>query len=216
MINLEKLLKSFQDTPKSVSKRNRRLEVINGKIKSRDLIPSEPLGANTTSENPFSLFENIELFRIVGPVTAIDAVEKLLDAEIAMASGNIPKYTPEEKIVLAKAVMGTTWIYFIACPENGLVKIGQAKNIEKRLSSLRTSSPVEIRLAAAVRFVPECEQWMHAAFRHLRVKGEWFRAEPELIEMMRTARDSGTRAALELLQSKYKVSLVNIMTTKLC
>lgn len=66
------------------------------------------------------------------------------------------------------------FIYIIGC--SGFIKIGFAKNPEKRLASLQTGSPAELILHASFETEhPKIhEKMIHRRFRRFRVRGEWF------------------------------------------
>lgn len=71
----------------------------------------------------------------------------------------------------------TNYVYF-AEADNGLVKIGKAKNVRLRISSLRSSSPIPLRLLHVI----DCngrsrqiERHFHKMFKTKRRHGEWFR-----------------------------------------
>lgn len=82
-------------------------------------------------------------------------------------------------------------VYFILNSENNAIKIGRARDIEKRLRSLQTASPVELELLKTLQVESESqaqvlERELHCRFEHLRLKGEWFKAEPELLSYIAT------------------------------
>lgn len=75
----------------------------------------------------------------------------------------------------------TGWVYFIRAPgPNGLVKIGFARQPVQRLIDLQIGSPVELTLIGCHRGTMADETGWHRRFAHLRVRGEWFRYEPDL------------------------------------
>ncbi len=65
-------------------------------------------------------------------------------------------------------------IYFARLSD--LIKIGFTTNLAERMKDI----PHEALLGTKPGTM-EDERRCHAAFNHLRVKGEWFRAEPELL-----------------------------------
>lgn len=83
-----------------------------------------------------------------------------------------------------------TYLYFIECQE--YIKIGLSVDPAERLKTLRksgngTNAPRGIDLweAQLMRAEPgtlEDEQAMHKKFAHLRVEGEWFKAEGDLLD----------------------------------
>lgn len=81
----------------------------------------------------------------------------------------------------------TEFIYFILNKESNAVKIGRAKDVEKRLKSLQTANCNELKLIKTIRVngsleAKELENSLHQKFDHLRLSGEWFKAKPELID----------------------------------
>lgn len=73
-----------------------------------------------------------------------------------------------------------------------LVKIGASKRIGARLNSLRATYPFAFEVVAIVRTREpfELETNLHAQFAEYRVKGDWYRAEPLLIEQLRSMQEA--------------------------
>jgi hypothetical protein len=81
------------------------------------------------------------------------------------------------------------------------VKVGFAKagTLGKRLATLQIACWEELVLLGTAQGVSE--DAVHLQFRHLRVRGEWFRAEPELltyIERLCGTVSSGVALDIEL------------------
>ncbi|WP_375493795.1 GIY-YIG nuclease family protein [uncultured Nostoc sp.] len=79
------------------------------------------------------------------------------------------------------------FVYFILNSDSKAIKIGRAKNLEQRIRSLQTSSPAHLKLIKSVQVdgaekAIELEQALHRQFQAIRLAGEWFKAEPLLIE----------------------------------
>lgn len=70
-------------------------------------------------------------------------------------------------------------VYFIRSPT--AVKIGMAKDANRRLTVLQTSHPEELALVATVPGGRELEAEYHARFAEHRVRGEWFAPHPDLL-----------------------------------
>lgn len=73
-------------------------------------------------------------------------------------------------------------VYFVqAAGASGLIKIGSSVDPAARLKDLQIGSGVELKL---LRVLPggHLEDTWHAAFEHLRVRGEWFQPGPDLLE----------------------------------
>lgn len=71
--------------------------------------------------------------------------------------------------------------------DSSAIKIGKAKDLEKRLKSLQTVSPAQLKLLKAIQVTGEkeagqLEASLHRKFIHLRLSGEWFKAEKELFD----------------------------------
>lgn len=77
------------------------------------------------------------------------------------------------------AGMHTPVVYFMRSGE--LIKIGTSSNLRTRLNTLQP----EEYLGCVAGSYPE-EKQAHHAWKHLRVRGEWFRATPELLDWIRS------------------------------
>lgn len=82
-------------------------------------------------------------------------------------------------------------VYYIHAPEVGLVKIGYAAAVQKRLRALRSTSPARLVLIAVEDGGIPQEIHRHRQFNHLREHGEWFRIEPDLIDHIDSLRPAG-------------------------
>lgn len=76
-----------------------------------------------------------------------------------------------------------TTVYLVAAA-NGLVKIGSASNIEKRMSLLRCQSPLSVELVYTLRctHAGSIERALHDKFRSQHDHGEWYRLSSDDIE----------------------------------
>jgi hypothetical protein len=82
---------------------------------------------------------------------------------------------------------GTWNVYFIQVGEDGPIKIGRAKGSPlTRLDALQVGIPFDLRLVAIIPHVSHhLELDLHRRFDHLRIRGEWFKPEPELLDYIR-------------------------------
>ncbi len=77
-------------------------------------------------------------------------------------------------------------VYFIA-DEYGNVKIGYAVCVGYRLSCLQTGNASELTLLAEIPGGgPPLERELHERFAEHRVRGEWFRLTPEIVEYIKS------------------------------
>jgi len=72
-------------------------------------------------------------------------------------------------------------IYFIKNQKAEAIKIGYTKNnIRRRLATLQISSPECLELLGVMKGKKKEEKELHAKFKHLSIRGEWFNASEEL------------------------------------
>lgn len=76
-----------------------------------------------------------------------------------------------------------TTVYLVAAT-NGLVKIGCASDIDKRMSLLRCQSPIPVELAYALKctHAGAIERALHDKFRSQHDHGEWYQLSSDDIE----------------------------------
>ncbi len=79
------------------------------------------------------------------------------------------------------------FVYFILNEDSNAIKIGRTKDLAKRMNALQTSSPAKLRLIKSVQVeggkeAHELEQSLHRKFSEIRLAGEWFKAEANLLE----------------------------------
>jgi hypothetical protein len=75
-------------------------------------------------------------------------------------------------------------VYFVGAAE--AVKIGRTRNVAARLRSLATASAVPLALLGTVPGDRQLEARLHWQWRHLRLRGEWFRADQALCGRFRS------------------------------
>jgi hypothetical protein len=98
--------------------------------------------------------------------------------------GALPAYEREmERLKATKPEVAPCSIYFVQAA-SGPIKIGMAKNAERRVRALRTSSHEPLTLLASFSGEPAIERALHRRFASLRLSGEWFRPEPELLRLI--------------------------------
>jgi len=75
---------------------------------------------------------------------------------------------------------GWAWIYFVGNRDLGIVKIGYTTKLKRRMASLRTGSPVPIKLFAVIFADASLETRLHEHFKSSRKHGEWFTISADL------------------------------------
>lgn len=74
-------------------------------------------------------------------------------------------------------------IYFVQGGNDGPIKIGYTHNdIDARLSNFQVGSPEPLTLVASAPGGRHTERAIHIRFDHLRLHGEWFEPETELLD----------------------------------
>jgi len=126
-------------------------------------------------------------------------VEEFEDIERRHLAGERFDLDEDTKSRLVRAVRCMTNVYFILAPDQLQIKIGQAKDVNKRLNSLRGSSPCELRLLASVRSYGDFEMYLHKKLAASRLRGEWFKADEQVLSVVEAAIDGGPRAILAAL-----------------
>jgi hypothetical protein len=74
-------------------------------------------------------------------------------------------------------------VYFIRSGD--AIKIGFTQDVVARLSALQTASSIPLELLASIDGDKAEEARQHRRWRHLRIRGEWFRADEELLRYIR-------------------------------
>lgn len=79
-------------------------------------------------------------------------------------------------------------VYFAQQGNSGPIKIGSAFNPVYRVKSLQTGNPQRLYLRAVVVEKPAyrqvLERPLHELFEDYRIRGEWFRPVPELLQLI--------------------------------
>lgn len=78
--------------------------------------------------------------------------------------------------------MTTSFVYFIRQGVTGPVKIGVAKDVVKRVRQLQTNQAVPLRIIRVLEGAGPLEKDLHSRFSHLRLKGEWFTFDPDMVK----------------------------------
>ena len=81
------------------------------------------------------------------------------------------------------------FVYFILNRDSQAIKISLAKDIEKRMEAIQTSSPVQLELLKSIQVkgkkeAQELENNLHKKFADLRLMGEWFSFDSVLREYL--------------------------------
>ncbi len=75
-------------------------------------------------------------------------------------------------------------IYFIRCPYFNAIKIGKALDPERRMRGFQIGCPAKLMLIGCAIGGKREEKQFHEMFRHLHIRGEWFKADPGMIQFI--------------------------------
>jgi hypothetical protein len=92
---------------------------------------------------------------------------------------------------LGEAMRHKSWVYFIECKGANAIKIGHSIDPKCRLEALQAGCPLKLSMVVRTCGGIQEEYDVHRRFRHLRIHGEWFRAEPELVDFILGLEDDG-------------------------
>lgn len=80
-----------------------------------------------------------------------------------------------------RAMRGRSWVYFARDRASGFIKIGQSRQVHRRMHTLTASTPQGVDLLGTVPETWCSESTFHTRFRRARVKGEWFEPTDEIL-----------------------------------
>ncbi len=89
-----------------------------------------------------------------------------------------------EREARMRAKEQSTLVYFIQDTGLGNIKIGFTKDLQERLLKLQTSAAHELKVLKSLPGGRKKEYALHKQFEHLRIGGEWFKPEPELLDFI--------------------------------
>lgn len=99
--------------------------------------------------------------------------------------------------LLAESEEDGQLVYFLRMGEDGPVKIGISSDVKKRVKTLQTAIPYELKLLGAIPGGARAEAFLHQLFDSYRLKGEWFTADPVLLsfltDLVKARSESGVR-----------------------
>ena len=77
-----------------------------------------------------------------------------------------------------------SFVYFIRLGSNGPIKIGFTRDPGQRLRQLQTSTPEQLIMVECVRGTRDLERGLHDVFSDMRLSGEWFLVNEDLLELL--------------------------------
>ena len=83
------------------------------------------------------------------------------------------------------------FVYFIQAGDNGAIKIGYTKDVDRRIKELQTSNPEKLNLLLKVGAEPNDEKVMHDKFKKYCINLEWYSPSDELINFIRKFQSYG-------------------------
>lgn len=94
-------------------------------------------------------------------------------------------------------------VYIIRAGYSGPVKIGKADCVPDRVRDLQTAHYEELRIIRVIH--ADAERQFHRHFSHLRIRGEWFHFDDEMLSF--EALDAKPEKSFEETLEEYKRAL---------
>ena len=108
------------------------------------------------------------------------------------AEPNARVTTPGKRVITLSSEFADLpgYVYFIFNLDSNAIKIGFAKDVQKRLAALQTSSPGQLELLGVIKTqsaktAKQLEGTLHQQFAQLHISGEWFKAEKTLLNYLK-------------------------------
>lgn len=101
----------------------------------------------------------------------------------------------------ASLIKRSTNVYFVLAEAIPAIKIGRTDDLALRLSQIQVCSPVEVRLVASVRAEHWLEPYLHRLLAASRIRGEWFRCDDQVLQVVEAAADTGLVGVVDLVKS---------------
>jgi hypothetical protein len=79
-------------------------------------------------------------------------------------------------------------VYFVQAGAGGPIKIGVASDLNARVGALQTGCPELLVVLASIEGDAATETIYHAHLRRFRLRGEWFKPAPEVLECVDRAK----------------------------
>lgn len=108
-----------------------------------------------------------------------EAIERTLH-ETAIEEAKVPGWK-KAALRARPSPFAETFIYFLQAGVGGPIKIGRATDLQSRIDGIQTGNHEKLTLLVAVTGQRMSETDIHALFDHLRIHGEWFRPEADLL-----------------------------------
>ena len=149
-----------------------------------------PYGFGGRNKRRFKVYSHNEVIELVTQKKL--NIEAVLYFVRSWANKDARVITPGKRTINLdkQTAQPPAYVYFVCNPDSNAIKIGIAKNVRRRLTSLQTSSPAELELLGTIKARDEIaarklEQSLHNKFDRERIRGEWFIAEPRLLQYIK-------------------------------
>ncbi len=110
---------------------------------------------------------------------------KVSRRSVVRAARTIGDGLPNRNYHIGERKSRLTSIYFVQEGSKGPIKIGVSAEVACRFSSIQVGNPRRLRLlGTAPCYGKQLEIEIHRKFSHLRIRGEWFRPAPELLDFI--------------------------------
>lgn len=139
-------------------------------------------------------------------MTKFRAIDCLRVYDRAKSENFSGKYTTLEQMQIMRAMYDSVQTYFIVAPDVGLLKLGKAKDVNKRFKTLCSSSPVPLEIRAVIPFTGELEPELSKRFASYKKLDSWLHYNDDMIEIVMLARSMRPSEFLTLLHEQKYIS----------
>jgi hypothetical protein len=98
--------------------------------------------------------------------------------------GRCETCTPCRSIQTARDQSADSWVYFVRAGATGPIKIGRSNNVDGRVSTLQTGNHEPLQVIAKIPGGQAVEAMLHTALEPHALRGEWFKAAPEVLRLI--------------------------------
>jgi hypothetical protein len=149
----------------------------------------EPTGV-INARLPITLLARLQAFAATMKISPSAATRIVLQRGLAAWEKDVGEQLVSHTRFLHRRVERPgRFVYFIRAAKTGAIKIGFSKiDPACRLKQIQVSTPEPLELLAHIAGGPRKERALHRRFAALRIRGEWFRPESELLAFVREAK----------------------------
>ena len=100
------------------------------------------------------------------------------------------------------------FVYFVRAGNRGAIKIGVARNVQRRIDTMQTGNAFKLNLLASIKcdnrdHAYSMEKRIHSFFARQRIRGEWFQGNIDFRKIENITDVDTTRSSITRVKSDY-------------